>query len=217
MAQLKDTVVSGNLRVTDSTITDTMQTKIIKAPTSSGGTTYGPGSNGQVLKSNGTSTYWGPDESKTYTAQTDSVGSASAGTAISADDITAWDAGSTPTLGTAIAVKSVKSWTAGSAPTLGTAIAADDITAWDAGSLPTAVVTGENLTLNFGSLPSLSYTARSIPNVTSAGTAASLTTEDKSIPNVTSVGSVPSLSYTSRTIPNISVTSKTVVTGITES
>ena len=178
MAQLKDTVVSGNLRVTDAAMTDTMQAKIIKAPTSSGGTTYGTGSNGQVLKTNGTSIYWGPDEGNTYTAQTTSIGSASAGTAISADDITSWDAGSTPTLGTAIA--------------------ADDITAWSTGTLPTAVVTGENLTFNFGSLPSLSYTT-------------------KSIPNVTSVGSVPSLSYTTRTIPNISVTQKTVVTNIIES
>ena len=61
MAQLKDSVVSGNLRVTDSTLTDTLQTKIIKAPTSSGGTTYGPGTSGQVLKSNGTTVYWGSD------------------------------------------------------------------------------------------------------------------------------------------------------------
>lgn len=61
MAQLKDSVVSGNLRVTDSTLTDTLQTTIIKAPTSSGGTTYGPGTSGQVLKSNGTTVYWGSD------------------------------------------------------------------------------------------------------------------------------------------------------------
>jgi hypothetical protein len=42
-----------------------MQTNIVKAPTSSGGTTYGVGSNGQVLKSNGTSVYWGPDNDTT--------------------------------------------------------------------------------------------------------------------------------------------------------
>ena len=61
MALLKDTTVSGNLRVTDSAITDSVQTKIINAPTASNGTTYGPGSNGQVLKSNGTSVYWASD------------------------------------------------------------------------------------------------------------------------------------------------------------
>ena len=58
MAQLKDTIVSGNLRVTDTTLTDTLQVTIIKAPTSSGGSTYGPGTSGQILKSNGTMTYW---------------------------------------------------------------------------------------------------------------------------------------------------------------
>lgn len=61
MAQLKDTIVSGNLRVTDTTLTDTLQVTKIKAPTTSGGTTYGVGTNGQVLKSNGTSTYWASD------------------------------------------------------------------------------------------------------------------------------------------------------------
>ena len=61
MAQLKDTIVSGNLRVTDTTLTDTLQVTTIKAPTSSGGTAYGSGTNGQILKSNGTTTYWAAD------------------------------------------------------------------------------------------------------------------------------------------------------------
>lgn len=61
MAQLKDTIVSGNLRVTDTTLTDTLQVTTIKAPTSSGGSTYGPGTSGQVLKSNGSSVYWTSD------------------------------------------------------------------------------------------------------------------------------------------------------------
>ena len=61
MAQLKDTIVSGNLRVTDTTLTDTLHVTIIKAPTSSSGSTYGPGESGQVLKSNGTSVYWTSD------------------------------------------------------------------------------------------------------------------------------------------------------------
>ena len=65
MAQLNDSVVSGNLRVTDETLTDTLQTRVIKAPTSSGGTTYGVGSNGQVIKSNGTSSYWSDDSGNT--------------------------------------------------------------------------------------------------------------------------------------------------------
>ena len=61
MAQLKDTVVAGGLRVTDVASSEIIQAKIINAPTSSGGTTYGPGSNGQVLKSNGSSVYWAAD------------------------------------------------------------------------------------------------------------------------------------------------------------
>ena len=37
----------------------TLKLKTINAPTSSGGTTYGAGSSGQVLKSNGSTVYWG--------------------------------------------------------------------------------------------------------------------------------------------------------------
>lgn len=72
MAQLKDTVVAGNLRVTDITLTGTIQTTTVSAPTSSGGTTYGPGTSGQVLKSNGTSIYWASD-SNTDTKVTQNI------------------------------------------------------------------------------------------------------------------------------------------------
>lgn len=61
MAQLKDSLVSGSLRVTDNFYTSTAQFRILNAPTSSDGTTYGPGTSGYVLKSNGTSVYWGAD------------------------------------------------------------------------------------------------------------------------------------------------------------
>ena len=61
MAQLKDTVVSGSLRATDTVYTTTAQFQVVSAPTTSDGTTYGPGTNGQVLKSNGTSVYWASD------------------------------------------------------------------------------------------------------------------------------------------------------------
>lgn len=70
MAQLKDSIIQGNLRVSDSTLTDTLQTTTIKAPTTSGGTTYGAGSNGQALMSNGTTSYWG--NLTTYSAMTQS-------------------------------------------------------------------------------------------------------------------------------------------------
>lgn len=59
MAQLKDSIVSGNLRITGKTLTDTMQATIIRAPSTSGGTSYSAGTSGQILRSNGTSSYWG--------------------------------------------------------------------------------------------------------------------------------------------------------------
>ena len=82
MAQLKDSIVSGNLRVTDETLTDSLQVTTINAPTAAGGSTYGAGTNGQVLKSNGTSTYWGDDSSGSPSTTVTAVSSsASAGTA----------------------------------------------------------------------------------------------------------------------------------------
>lgn len=71
---------------------------------------------------------------------------------------------------------------AGSAPTLGTAIPADDITAWTTNTATTPVavsVSGGGLSLTSGSKgtsASLSYTAKSIPNVTSVGSAPTLGT-----------------------------------------
>lgn len=59
MAQLKSSIVTGSLRVTDAVLTDTVQTSTVKAPTTSGGTTYGVGTSGQVLTTNGTTVYWG--------------------------------------------------------------------------------------------------------------------------------------------------------------
>lgn len=80
MAQLKDSIIQGNLRVTDSTLTDTLQTTTIKAPTTSGGTTYGAGNNGQALMSNGTTTYWG--NLTTYSAMTQAeINAGTSGTA----------------------------------------------------------------------------------------------------------------------------------------
>lgn len=37
----------------------TLKLKTVNAPTSSGGSTYGPGTSGYILTSNGTTTYWG--------------------------------------------------------------------------------------------------------------------------------------------------------------
>ena len=74
-----------------------------------------------------------------------------------------------------VSVGSASNWSAGSAPTLGTAIDADDITAWSTNTPTGASVANGTLTITAGSAASLSYTARSIPNVTNAGSAPSLT------------------------------------------
>lgn len=128
------------------------------------------GTAGQFLKKSSGTDYdaaWANVVIPEYTASKESIGSASAGTAIKADDITAWSAGTVPTLGTAIP--------------------ADDITAWAAGSLPSFSYDSETETLTFspGTLPSLSYTAKSIPNVTNVGTLPSLSYTEKTIPNIT--------------------------------
>ena len=154
----------------------------------------------------------------TKNIKTATVGSASAGTAIAADDITAWSAGTAPSLTvTSVACDDITAWSAGTLPTLGTAIPADDITAWSAGSLPSLTYNSTNHSLTFsqGTLPSLSYTAKSIPNVTGVGTLPSLSYTARSVGSASnwSAGTIPSLSYTARSIPNISVTNTTVATG----
>lgn len=158
-----------------------------------------------------------------YTSQSKNVGSASLGTAIPADDITAWDAGSTPTLGdpltasvvsnvvageaptlgTPLTASNITGWNAGSVPTLGTAIPADDITGWSAGAAATFSVSNGVLTITPGSAPSLSYTPKTIPNVTSVGSAPSLTKSAVTIPNVTDVGKPTSFTCNSVSIPNV--------------
>ena len=48
----------------------TLKFDVINIPTSSGGTTYGAGTSGYVLKTNGTTVYWGADNNTTYSAGT---------------------------------------------------------------------------------------------------------------------------------------------------
>lgn len=58
MAQLKDTIISGSMRVTDTLYSTTNQLTSLNIPTSSNAVTFGPGTNEQIIKSNGTSVYW---------------------------------------------------------------------------------------------------------------------------------------------------------------
>ena len=53
----------------------TIQTNKVLAPTSSGGSTYGAGSSGQVLTSNGTGSYWATAGGSTVSSGTLAAGS----------------------------------------------------------------------------------------------------------------------------------------------
>lgn len=92
------------------------------------------------------------DTNTTYTASTTSIGSASAGTAISADDITAWTT-NTPT---AVTKKTVVTSASGA-----TATVSNGVLTLTNGSFST----GDSVTVTAGTSASLSYTARSIPNI----------------------------------------------------
>ena len=59
MANLKDLLVNGASRFIGDIFGNKAQLTTLNAPTAAGGTTYGAGSNGNVLRSNGTSLYWG--------------------------------------------------------------------------------------------------------------------------------------------------------------
>lgn len=148
---------------------------------------------------------------------------------------------------TALHASDVSKGNIGSA-SAGTAIPADDITAWTTNTPTTISYTARSIpnVTSVGSVPSLTYTARSIPNVTAAGTA-SVSNGILTITNTTlgtaiaadditdwSAGSTPTLgtaisadditaytagtaatlSYTAKSIPNISVTSTSVVTNV---
>lgn len=59
MAQLKDLIVNGATRLIGDAYVNNIQITNLIAPTSAGGSTYGPGTQGQVLLSNNGSVYWG--------------------------------------------------------------------------------------------------------------------------------------------------------------
>ena len=149
---------------------------------------------------------------------------------IAADDITAWNAGSTPTLGTAFSVPNV---------TANTSVTASKVTKTDntvvktisqAASTSSVIGTVSNGVLTF----SKAITAVGAVSAGSTVTASAVTITDVtaskvtlgtafSIPNVTDVGSTPSLSYTPRSIPNVtsvgtvpslSTTTQSVITNI---
>lgn len=58
MAQLKDLIVNGASRLIGDAFVNKIQITSISAPTSAGGSTYGTGTNGQVIITDGTHIYW---------------------------------------------------------------------------------------------------------------------------------------------------------------
>ena len=77
--------------------------------------------------------------------------------------------------------------------------------AWSAGTIPTlssSDVTIPNVT-SVGAAPTLTKTDVTIPNIATLGTAASMTKSNVTIPNVTGVGTVPSLTITSTACDDI--------------
>lgn len=126
---------------------------------------------------------------------TDTIGSASAGTAISADDITAWTA-NTPT------VVTKKTVVTGGSTTNITPVTAKTVVTSASGA--SAAISNGVLTITNGSFS----TGDSVTAGTTVAAYTSLSTGDSV--DVTA-GTAASLSYTSRSIPNISVTSKAVL------
>lgn len=59
MAQLKNLLVNGATRIVGTLYANLLKTNTIEVPTEQGGIIYGPGSSGQVLKSDGANVYWG--------------------------------------------------------------------------------------------------------------------------------------------------------------
>ena len=166
---------------------------------------------------------WAKTASKpTYTAA--EVGALPDDTTIADHSITTPTGGTSRTtdvtLNTATVLSSVKS--AGAVPTLGTAIPADDITAWTTNT-PTAVTKKTVVTSASGAIAAYangvltitdgSFSTGDSVSVT-AGTAASLSYTAKSIPNITAVGSMPTFNTTTvatsvKTQPAFSVTTTT--------
>ena len=61
MAHLGNTLVNGDLKVLQNAAASTVQTDAIKVRSSASATDYSVGTNGQVIKSNGTNAYWATD------------------------------------------------------------------------------------------------------------------------------------------------------------
>ena len=158
MAELKDTVVAGNLRVTNNILTNMVQVKVIQAPTASNGTTYGIGENGEILVSNGTTVYWAKNnlsttdviETITFTQNTPTA--VTKKTVVTGGNKTAIpNVTSAGTAASASYSAGVVTFTNGTAPSLGTAIQAY-----------TSLTTGDSVTVTAGTKATLTKTEATV-------------------------------------------------------
>lgn len=142
---------------------------------------------------------------------TDTIGSASAGAPISADDITSWSPGTLPTLTfSENTVKSVDEFSAGSLPNL----------------THSEKTIGSASNWSAGTLPNLEYETSTVKTVStwSAGSMPSLTHSSKTVGSVSnwSAGSLPNLTHSEKTVGSASnwsagtMTSATLVDGVLE-
>lgn len=190
MAQLKDTIITGDASITGTLYPAKIQGNTLWIPTSSGGTTYGAGTSGQVLKTNGTTVYWASDSAPTTaTSHTTgiSIANHSTGTVIGVQSNTTSVTG----VSGSTTVRGVK----------------------------TTTTTASKASGGNGSASTWTFEEKSIPNVTSAGTAASasyangiLTFTNGVIPTIGNAikvqsksgggnGTAPTWSFTDVTVP----------------
>ncbi len=174
-------------------------------PTGASATTYnGTNNAGKLMQTITTDKFGHVTGATIKTLATTSIGSASAGTAIAADDITAWTT-NTPT---AVTKKTVV--TGATFNTVVTGGSTTDVPNIVKKTVVTeASYSGGVLTLSTGDSVTLGTAIKAYTSLTT-GASGSATTGD----SVTvTPGTAASLTYTSRSIPNISVTATTVATG----
>ena len=210
--------ITGSGTVKANLVSETKLTNAAVAATETAGRVYpvAVDNNGKLA----VNVPWVDTDTK-YTATKGTIGSASAGTAISADDITGWTTNTKPSLTyESKSVGSASGWSAGTQASL--TYAAETVgsaSGWSAGTAASASVSNGVLTISNGVAPSLTITDKSPSKITgwTTNTKPSLTITSVSCDDITDwdAGTQASLSYTARSIPNISVTSTSVVTDVT--
>lgn len=208
MAQLKDTIITGDASITGTLYPAKIQGNTLWIPTSSGGTTYGAGTSGQVLKTNGTTVYWASDSNSDTWRNIQVNGTQILGTATntgalnlkSGTNVTVSNSSGTVTFNgpstAASHTTGISIANHGTGTVIGVQSTTTSVTGVSGSTTVRGVKTGTGSTTTAskasggnGSASTWTFEEKSIPNVTSAGSASTWTFEEKSIPNVTAAGS----------------------------